>query len=131
MAILNSGTQLPLKMLSNSILYCSNFKIFYFQHYYSNMHLFLVVRTYPNFSISKMLQRAIPINSKGSIYIKYLQYRQKILGILCGNVFKLQYFSINFSKFSWGGMPPDPPSSSMLRMLGSVLHTPLPKRLVP
>ena len=30
-----------------------------------------------------------------------------------------------------GGMPPDPPSSSMLRMLGSVLHTSLPKRLVP
>ena len=30
-----------------------------------------------------------------------------------------------------GGMPPDPPSSSMLHMLGSVLCTPLPKRLVP
>ena len=28
-------------------------------------------------------------------------------------------------------MPPDPPSSSMLRILGSVLRTPLPKRLVP
>ena len=36
-----------------------------------------------------------------------------------------------FQNFSWGGMPPDPPSSSMLRMLGSVLHTSLPKRLVP
>ena len=36
MAILNSGTQSPLKMLSDSILYCSNFKIFHFQHYYSN-----------------------------------------------------------------------------------------------
>ena len=28
-------------------------------------------------------------------------------------------------------MPPNPPSSSMLRILGSVLRTPLPKRLVP
>ena len=44
MAILNSGTQFPLKMLSDSILYCSNFKIFHFQHYYSNMHLFSVVQ---------------------------------------------------------------------------------------
>ena len=33
MAILNSGTQFPLKMLSDLILYCSNFKIFHFQHY--------------------------------------------------------------------------------------------------
>ena len=36
-----------------------------------------------------------------------------------------------FQNFPWGGMPPDPPSSSMLHMLGSVLHTPLPKRLLP
>ena len=39
--ILNSGTQFPLKMLSNSISYHSYFKIFQFQHYYSNMHLLL------------------------------------------------------------------------------------------
>ena len=32
MTIINSGTQFPLKMLSDSILYCSNFKIFHFQH---------------------------------------------------------------------------------------------------
>ena len=38
--------------------------------------------------------------------------------------------SILASIFQWGGMPPDPPSSSMLRMLGSVPHTSLPKRLV-
>ena len=36
--ILNSGTQLPLKMLSDSISYHSNFKTFQFQHYYSIMH---------------------------------------------------------------------------------------------
>ena len=36
--ILNSGTQIPLKMLSDSISYYSNFKIFQFQHYYSIMH---------------------------------------------------------------------------------------------
>ena len=72
--MLNSSTQFLLKMLSDSILYCSsNFKIFHFQHYYSNMHIFsvvqmwegcimyLVVCTYSNFSISKMLQRTIPI----------------------------------------------------------------------
>ena len=36
-----------------------------------------------------------------------------------------------FQNFPGGhGMPPDPPSSSMLRMLGSVLHTSLAKRLV-
>ena len=33
MAVLNSGAQFPLKMLSDLILYCSNFKIFHFQHY--------------------------------------------------------------------------------------------------
>ena len=36
--ILNSGTQFPLKMLSDSISYHSNFKIFQLQHYYSIMH---------------------------------------------------------------------------------------------
>ena len=30
---------------------------------------------------------------------------------------QIQSQSIYFSKFSWGGMPPDPPSISMLRML--------------
>ena len=34
---------------------------------------------------------------------------------------------VYFSKFSWGGMPPDPPSYSMLRMLG-VLCTPAPSK---
>ena len=36
--ILNSGTQFPLKMLSDSLLYYSNVKIFQFQHCYSIMH---------------------------------------------------------------------------------------------
>ena len=40
---------------------------------------------------------------------------------------QIQSQSIYFSKFSWGGMPPDPPSISMLRML-IVLRT-MAKRL--
>ena len=36
-----------------------------------------------------------------------------------------------FHNFPGGGMPPDPPSSSMQSMLRSVLCTPLPKSLVP
>ena len=36
-----------------------------------------------------------------------------------------------FQNFPGGGMPPDPPSSSMRSMMGSVLHTPIPNRLVP
>ena len=35
---------------------------------------------------------------------------------------QIQSQSINFSKFSWGGMPPDPPSIGMLRMQ-CVSHT--------
>ena len=34
---------------------------------------------------------------------------------------QIQSQSTKFSKISWGGMPPDPPSISMLRML-IVLH---------
>ena len=36
--ILNSGTQFPLKMPSDLILYYSNVKIFQIQHYYSIIH---------------------------------------------------------------------------------------------
>ena len=36
-----------------------------------------------------------------------------------------------FQKFPGGGHAPRPPSFSMLCMLGSVFHTPPPRRLVP
>ena len=84
--------------------------------------MYLVVCTYPN---SKNTSESHTYNLKAVYKIstgrKYYEFY----------VSKLQYFSIYFSKFSWGGMPPDPPSSSMQSMLGSVLCTPLPKRLVP
>ena len=66
--------------------------------------MYLVVCTYPNFSINKMLQRAIPIIYRQ--YIKYLQ-AENIMNFMwkCPQI---AIFSIYFSKFSLGGMPPDP-----------------------
>ena len=61
-------------------------------------------------------------NLKAVYTVKYLQEE---MCLLCGNVSKLQYFGIYFSKFSWEGIPLYPSSSTMQ------IHTPLPKRLVP
>ena len=36
---------------------------------------------------------------------------------------KIQSHKVTFSKFSWGGMPPDPPRGLMLRISQSVLRT--------
>ena len=46
------------------------------------------------------------------VYIANMKTMAKILK--CSQI---QSQSIYFSKISWGGMPPDPPSISMLRML--------------
>ena len=88
--------------------------------------MYLVVCTYPNFSISKMLQRAIPIIQR--LYIKYLYTGRKYYEFYVEMSPNCSILASIFQKFSRGGIPP---SSSMQSMLGSVLCTPQSKRLVP
>ena len=91
--------------------------------------MYLVACTYPNFSISKILQseshtynlKAVYKISTGRKYYEFYVEMSPNCSILA---------SI-FQNFPGGGMPPDASSSSMLCMLGNVLCTPLPKRLVP
>ena len=80
----------------------------------------LVVCTYPNFSINKVLQRAIPAVYKISTGRKYYEFYVE-LSPNCSILVSI------FLNFPGGGMPPDPPSSSMRSMLGSALCTPLPR----
>ena len=73
--------------------------------------MYLVVCTYPNFSISKMLeshtynQKAVYKISTGRKYYEFYVEMSPNCSVLA---------SI-FQNFPGGGMPPDPPSSSMLR----------------
>ena len=91
--------------------------------------MYLVVCTYPNFSINKMLQRAIYLYDLKAVYKistgrKYYEFYVE-MSQNCSILASI------FQKFPGGGMPPDTPSSSMRSMLESVLCTPLLKRLVP
>ena len=73
--------------------------------------MYLVVCTYPNFSINKMLQRAIAT------------YNLKTVYKICGNVSKLQYFSIYFSKISWGACTQTPQFQHASHAGKCALHT--------
>ena len=83
--------------------------------------MYLVVCTYPNFSITKMLQshtynlKAVYKISTGRKFYVEVSPNCSILASIFQNFLE--------------GHAPDPPSYSMLCMLGSVLRTPLPKRL--
>ena len=84
--------------------------------------MYLVACTYPNFSISKILQseshtynlKAVYKISTGRKYYDFYGEMSPNCSILA-SIFQIYP--------GGGGMPPDPPSSSM--------RTPLPKRLVP
>ena len=77
MATLNSGTQFPLKMLSDAISYHANFKIFHFQHYYPNMYLLLC-----NCERALCAWLSVPIQTFPLIkcfrgpYLQYIKYLQ-------------------------------------------------------
>ena len=75
-----------------------------------------------------MLQRAIPIANLKAVYKistgrKYYEFYVE-MSQNCSILASI------FKNFLGGACPQTPPSSSMFRMLGSVLCTPLPKRLV-
>ena len=48
---------------------------------------------------------------------EYTYFWPTFNGALVAEMSPNSVFGIYFSKFSWGRMPPDPPSFSMLRML--------------
>ena len=132
MAILNSGTPFTLKMLSDSILYCSYFKSFRFQHYYSSMHLSqkkccAIVRGVHHvlgcLYLPKLFheQNASESHTYNLKEVYKISTGRKFYGEMSPNCSILATIFQNFPR-GGGGACPQTPSSSML-------CTPLPKRL--
>ena len=116
MAILNSGTQFPLKMLSDSILYCSNFKIFHFQHSYSTCTYSVLCNCERGASCTwlSVPTQTFPLANASESHIYNLKAVYKIS---TGRKYYEFYVEMSpncsiltsiFQNFPGGGMPPDP-----------------------